>query len=171
MPKLLAPDPQKIGRPPGPAYPDAVPESLLHGTPEALKRDMIDLLGPAQVKTRLLDLVRYASDASPYRLTPQVVVLPRTVEEIAKVLAYCRENRRHATFRSAGTSLNGQSQSDDILIDVRRHWSGGKVEADGQRLRVRPGMILWHANAMLARYGRKLGPDPASGSACSGPRR
>jgi len=167
MPKLLAPDPQKIGRPPGPIFPDAVPETLLRGTPDALKQDLIGLLGPAQVKTRLIDLVRYASDASPYRLTPRVVVLPRTPEEVAKVLAYCRLNGRHATFRAAGTSLNGQSQSDDILIDVRRHWSGGKVEADGQRLRVRPGMILWHANAMLARYGRKLGPDPASGSACT----
>jgi D-lactate dehydrogenase len=167
MPKFLAPDPQKIGRPPGPAYADAVPESLLLGTPEALKRDMIDLLGPAQVKTRLLDLVRYASDASPYRLTPQVVVLPRTIEDISKVLTYCRQNGRHATFRSAGTSLNGQSQSDDILIDVRRHWSGGKVEADGQRIRAKPGLILAHANAMLARYSRKLGPDPASGGACT----
>ena len=119
------------------------------------------------MKARLIDLVRYASDASPYRLTPQVVVLPRNVEDIAKVLAYCRQNGRHATFRSAGTSLNGQSQSDDILIDVRRHWSGGKVEADGQRIRAKPGLILAHANAMLARYGRKLGPDPASGGACT----
>ena len=167
MPKLLAPDPQKIGRPPGPAYADAAPDSLLRGTPEMLKRDMIGLLGAAKVKTRLLDLVRYASDASPYRLIPQVVVLPATVDDVAKVLAYCRRHGRHATFRAAGTSLNGQSQSDDILIDVRRHWSGGTVEADGQRLRVRPGLILWHANAMLARFGRKLGPDPASGSACT----
>jgi len=167
MPKLLAPDPQKIGRPPGPAFADAVPEALLKGTPEALKRDLIGLLGPTQVKTRLIDLVRYASDASPYRLTPQVVVLPRTVEEVVKVLAYCRRNGRHATFRSAGTSLNGQSQSDDILIDVRRHWSGGKVEAEGRLIRARPGLILAHANAMLARYGRKLGPDPASGGACT----
>ena len=36
MPKLLAPDPQKIGRPPGPAFADAVPETLLHGTPAML---------------------------------------------------------------------------------------------------------------------------------------
>jgi D-lactate dehydrogenase len=167
MPKLLAPDPQKIGRPPGPAYADAVPETLLRGTPEPLKQHMIDLLGPEQVKTRLIDLVRYASDASPYRLTPQVVVLPRTSQDVAKVLAYCRQHGKHATFRAAGTSLNGQCQGDDILIDVRRHWSGGKVEADGQRLRARPGLILAHGNAMLQRHGRKLGPDPASGHACT----
>ena len=116
---------------------------------------------------RAIDLVRYASDASPYRLVPQVVVLPRTTDDIVKLFRYCRETGRHATFRAAGTSLNGQSQSDDILIDVRRHWNGGKVEDDGRRVRVRPGMILGHINSMLSRHGRRLGPDPASAHACT----
>ena len=66
-----------------------------------------------------------------------------------------------------GTSLNGQSLSDDILIDVRRHWYGAKVEDDGRRVRARPGMILGHVNAMLGRYGRRIGPDPASSHACT----
>jgi D-lactate dehydrogenase len=57
--------------------------------------------------------------------------------------------------------------SDDLLIDVRRHWYGASVEADGHRVRARPGMILAHVNAMLARYGRRLGPDPASSKACT----
>jgi D-lactate dehydrogenase len=58
------------------------------------------------------------------------LVLPRTTDDIVKLFRYCRGTGRHATFRAAGTSLNGQSQSDDILIDVRRHWNGGKVEDD-----------------------------------------
>jgi D-lactate dehydrogenase len=123
---------------------------------------LIELLGAEQVLHRVLDLVRYASDASPYRLVPQVVVVPRDSADIVKILAYCRQTGRHATFRAAGTSLNGQSQSDDILIDVRRHWTGMAVENDGARLRVRPGTILGHANAVLRRHGRRLGPDPAS---------
>jgi hypothetical protein len=61
------------------------------------------------------------------------------IRGIDKLFRYCRETGRHATFRAAGTSLNGQSQSDDILIDVRRHWYGGKVEDDGRRARARPG--------------------------------
>src|SRR5262249_46089280 len=68
----------------------------------------------------------------------------------------------HATFRSGGTSLNGQSQSDDILVDVRRHWNGMVVEDGGLRLRARPGTVLGHATAVLRRHGRRLGPDPAS---------
>jgi D-lactate dehydrogenase len=165
--KLFSANPARIGRFDGPLKCDAVPASLAEGTPGDLKADLIALLGKANVLHRAIDLVRYASDASPYRLIPQVVVLPRTTDDIVKLFRYCRENRRHATFRAAGTSLNGQSQSDDILIDVRRHWYGTKVEDDGQRVRARLGTILGHVNVMLERYGRRLGPDPASLHACT----
>jgi D-lactate dehydrogenase len=165
--KLFSANPARIGRFDGPAMNDAVPDSLINGTPRDLKADLIALLGEANVFHRAIDLVRYASDASPYRLVPQVVVLPQTPDDIVKLFRYCRETGRHATFRAAGTSLNGQSLSDDILIDVRRHWNGGKVEDDGRRVRVRPGMILGHINSMLERYGRRLGPDPASSASCT----
>jgi D-lactate dehydrogenase len=55
-----------------------------------------------------------------------------------------------------------QSQSDDILIDVRRHWAGMSLQDGGRALRARPGAILGHARAYLRSSGRRLGPDPAS---------
>src|ERR1700751_1344162 len=167
MRKLFSATPARMGRFDGPPVCDAVPVSMIEGSPGDLKADLIDLLGKANVLHRAIDLVRYASDASPYRLIPQIVVLPRTSDDIVKLFRYCREKRRHATFRAAGTSLNGQSLSDDILIDVRRHWYGAKVEDNGRRVRARPGMILGHANAMLGRYRRRIGPDPASSHACT----
>lgn len=165
--KLLSVDPARIGRFDAPPMGDAIPASLVDGTPGDLKSDLVALLGKENVFHRAIDLVRYASDASPYRLVPQVVVLPRTIDDIVKLFRYCHETGRHATFRAAGTSLNGQSLSDDILIDVRRHWNGGKVEDDGRRVRARPGMILSHVNSMLEPHGRRLGPDPASSAACT----
>jgi len=167
MRKLFSVNPARIGRFEASPKCDAVSASLVGGTPGDLKADLIALLGKQNVLHRAIDLVRYASDASPYRLIPQVVVLPRTSDDIVKLFRYCRENGRHATFRAAGTSLNGQSLSDDILIDVRRHWYGAKVEDDGRRVRARPGMVLGHVNAMLGRYGRRVGPDPASSHACT----
>jgi D-lactate dehydrogenase len=165
--QLFSADPARIGRFDAPATSDAVPASLIDGTPSDLKSDLGALLGKEKVLHRAIDLVRYASDASPYRLVPQVVVLPETTDDIVKLFRYCRATGRHATFRAAGTSLNGQSQSDDILIDVRRHWYGATVEDDGRRVRARPGMILGHINTMLERHGRRLGPDPASSHACT----
>jgi hypothetical protein len=144
--KLLSANPARIGRFDGPSMSDAVCASLVDGTPGDLKADLIALLGKENVFHRAIDLVRYTSDASPYRLVPQVVVLPRTANDIIKLFRYCHETGRHVTFRAAGTSLNGQSLSDDILIDVRRHWNGGEVEDDGRRVRRRNcEQRRWHA--------------------------
>src|SRR5579863_8276768 len=162
MRKMLTPHVRAIGRPPGPAQDDAVDAARIEGTPADLKADLIQLIGADQVLHRISDLVRYASDASPYRYLPQVVVLPRSIDDVRVILGYCARTGRHATFRAGGTSLNGQSQSDGILIDVRRHWAGMTVEDGGARLRARPGTILGQANAVLRRQGRRLGPDPAS---------
>jgi D-lactate dehydrogenase len=162
MAKMLTPHVRAIGRPAGPAQDDSVDAARVDGTPAALASDLVALIGKEQVLHRISDLVRYASDASPYRYIPQVVVVPRTVDDVRAILAYCARTGRHATFRAGGTSMNGQSQSDDILIDVRRHWAGMAAEDGGARLRARPGTILNHANAILKPLGRRLGPDPAS---------
>ena len=146
---LLQPDTARIGHPPGQPAEDRFPEQLVSGTPREVREALSKLVGANQVLYRAIDLVRYASDASPYRLIPQVVVAPRTVDDVVALLKYCRENKRHATFRAAGTSLCGQSQSDDILIDVRKHWYGMSIEDGGLALRARPGVILGHAGAYL----------------------
>ncbi len=141
---------------------DRAPDSLAAGTPEPLRSDLIGLLGEEAVLTRPIDLIRYASDASPYRKLPQVVAVPRDAEQVAALLAYARRTGIPITFRSAGTSLNGQAQGDGILVDVRRHWRGVKIEDEGRRARVRPGTALGTVNRLLTRHGRRLGPDPAS---------
>lgn len=159
---LLAPHVHRIAPEGNEPAKDRAPDELASGTPEPLRGDLVRLLGEDRVLTRVIDLVRYASDASPYRLLPKVVVMARDAEDVAKVLAYGRRTGVPVTFRAGGTSLNGQSQTDGILVDVRRHWSGVEVLDDGARARVRPGTVLGHANRVLAPHGRKLGPDPAS---------
>ena len=159
---LLAPDVSRIAPEASEAAKDRVPDELASGTPEPLRGELIDLLGSDRVLTRIIDLVRYASDASPYRLLPQAVVMARDANDVSKVLSFGRRNGVPVTFRAGGTSLNGQAQSDGILVDVRRHWSGVEVLDDGARARVKPGTVLGHANRVLAPHGRKLGPDPAS---------
>jgi D-lactate dehydrogenase len=142
--------------------PDRAPESLAGGAAQPLLGELESLLGADRVLGRASDIVRYASDASPYRLLPQVVVMAHDAGDVAKTLAYGRANSVPVVFRAGGTSLNGQGQSDGILVDVRRHFGGVAVEEDGALARVKPGIVLGHANRVLAPHGRKLGPDPAS---------
>ncbi len=144
------------------AAPDRAPDELAAGAPQPLRRELEELLGADRVLGRASDIVRYASDASPYRLLPKAVVMARDAGDVAKLLAYGRRAGVPVTFRAGGTSLNGQGQSDGILVDVRRHFGGVAVEDGGALARVKPGTILGHANRVLAPHGRKLGPDPAS---------
>jgi D-lactate dehydrogenase len=148
--------------PPAPPASDAAPDALASGVAQPLRGELEALLGADRVLSRPGDLIRYASDASPYRLFPQAVVMARDADDVAKVLAFGRRRGIPVTFRSGGTSLNGQGQSDGILVDVRRHFGGVRVEDDGARAVVKPGTVLGHANRVLAPHGTKLGPDPAS---------
>src|SRR4051795_11776872 len=153
---------QKLAPPPSEPAPDRAPDGIADGVAQPLRGELEELLGPDRVLARAGDIVRYASDASPYRLFPQAVVMARDASDVAKVLAHGRRRRIPVTFRAGGTSLNGQGQTDGILVDVRRHFGGVAVEEGGAFARVKPGTVLGHANRVLAPHGRKLGPDPAS---------
>jgi D-lactate dehydrogenase len=159
---LLAPDTRRIGRPPGPPSPDRAPDSLASGTPQPLRDELIALLGRERVLHRAIDLIAYASDASPYRRLPAVVVMAHDAEDVGKTIAYAREHGVAVNFRGGGTSLNGQAQTDGIMIDVRRWFSRVRIEAGGRRARLGPGTLVGLANKLLVRRGHKLGPDPAS---------
>jgi D-lactate dehydrogenase len=54
-----------------------------------------------------------------------------------------------------------------VLVDTRRAFREIEVLDGGARVRVQPGVTLRAVNARLARYGRRLGPDPASEAACT----
>ncbi|MDX6601567.1 MAG: D-lactate dehydrogenase [Solirubrobacterales bacterium] len=153
---------RKLAPPPSEPAPDRAPDSLAGGTAQPLRGELEQLLGADRVLARASDIVRYASDASPYRLFPQAVVMAHDATDVAKVLDYGRRSGMPVTFRAGGTSLNGQGQSDGILVDVRRHFGGVAVEDGAKRARIQPGTVLGHANRVLAPHGRKLGPDPAS---------
>ena len=160
---LLAPDVQRIGLPEGAAATDdRVPEARAGGTPEPLRSRLIAAFGAERVHARISDLVRYASDASPYRLLPQAVIEAHDADDVAKAFAFGRRHGIPVTLRSGGTSLNGQGQGAGLLVDVRKHFRGARAEDGGLRARAKPGTVLGHANRLLRRHGRKLGPDPAS---------
>src|SRR6187402_1448966 len=121
---LLERDVSVLAPPPAEPAPDRAPDELAGGVAEPLRGELEELLGPGRVLGRASDIVRYASDASPYRLFPRAVVMAHDAGDVAKVLAYGRRSGIPVTFRAGGTSLNGQGQTEGILVDVRRHFGG-----------------------------------------------
>lgn len=127
-----------------------------------LVRHLSGFIPPGRMFTDPLHTLAYGTDASFYRLIPQVVVNVETEEEVIRLLAVCRRLNTPVTFRAAGTSLSGQAVTDAILATLGHGWRGHRIAEDGSLIRLQPGVVGAHANAYLAPYGRKIGPDPAS---------
>ena len=127
-----------------------------------LKKELENILPAERVKTRLIDRYAFASDASHFYLVPKAVVQPTNAAEIQQIFQFSHKNRLPITFRAGGTSLSGQSVTDGILVDLSRHWRTVKPENEGTYIRVEPAVIGAHVNVALKKFGRKMGPDPAS---------
>ena len=123
---------------------------------------LLYILPKERIKTRLIDKLSYASDAGFYKLIPMAVVQPANEEEIKNLFNFSHTHRIPVTFRAGGTSLSGQSITDGVLVDLSQHWRGLKIEENGNKVRVQPGVIGATVNAYLKKYKRKIGPDPSS---------
>ncbi|MDH3639037.1 MAG: FAD-binding oxidoreductase, partial [Gammaproteobacteria bacterium] len=110
-----------------------------------------------------LKALAYGSDASFYRLIPQIVIEPADENEVVRVISLCAKYQTPVTFRAAGTSLSGQAVTDSVLMRLGADgWRGHWINDDASEIRLQPGVIGAQANAYLAPFGKKIGPDPAS---------
>ena len=109
-----------------------------------------------------LSTLAYGTDASFYRLIPKLVIRAKDEREIAAILHQADLQNIPVTFRAAGTSLSGQAVSDSVLVVVSHGWQDWKVLDEGRKIRLQPGIRGGRANTFLVKYGRKIGPDPAS---------
>ena len=109
----------------------------------------------------------YGTDASFYRLIPEVVVKVVDESEVIGLLQLANQYQVSVTFRAAGTSLSGQAVSDSVLVVLEGNsWKQYQILQQGAQISLQPGIIGAQANHYLAPLGRKIGPDPASINTC-----
>ena len=125
-------------------------------------KEIRHLIPESRVYTDELRRLAWGTDASFYRLVPQIVIRSDSEAEISGILKAAQAHRLPVTFRAAGTSLSGQSISDSILVVAGKHWEKYEILDHGKTIRLQPGLIGQRVNDLLKPYGRKLGPDPAS---------
>lgn len=82
---------------------------------------------PGAVRSRAIDQLASAHDASHYLMTPQAVVSPADVDQVAKLFATSNIRRVSLTFRSGGTSLSGQASTDGVLVDTRKNFRASEA--------------------------------------------
>ncbi|PID92796.1 MAG: 4Fe-4S ferredoxin [Bacteroidetes bacterium] len=126
-------------------------------------KDLSKILSKDSFITNDLDRIAKSADAGCYRKIPQIVICPKNEAELIACLKILHRDGIALTFRAAGTSLSGQAISDSVLLEARGdHWNKAEVLDGGARVRVQPGITGLRLNQILAPYGVKFGPDPAS---------
>ncbi|RXJ85033.1 FAD-binding and (Fe-S)-binding domain-containing protein [Arcobacter cloacae] len=115
-----------------------------------------------KIFTDKLHTLAYGTDASFYRLIPKIVIKADNAKEVQDIIELSNSMNLSITFRAAGTSLSGQAISDSILIITSRNFSNFKIASDASFISLQPALTGAQANGLLARYSKKIGPDPAS---------
>ena len=125
-------------------------------------RELSGLIPTDRIYTDEVRKLAWGTDAGFYRLNPEIVVRTSSEEEIIQTLKLCNEYNIPLTFRAAGTSLSGQAISDSVLLVAGKNWEKYRVGENAETITVQCGITGGRINEILSKYGRKLGPDPAS---------
>lgn len=134
---------------------------------QAFCQNLLQTLPAERVLDDEFHRLTYGTDASFYRLIPEVVVKVKDEDELQWVLRLAREHQVSVTFRAAGTSLSGQAVTDSVLVMLELNsWREFKVLDEGAKISLQPGIIGSQANQYLMPFGRKIGPDPATLNTC-----
>ncbi|WP_422934515.1 FAD-binding and (Fe-S)-binding domain-containing protein [Sinomonas sp. P47F7] len=130
----------------------------------------------AELRAALGDLVDdsslarglYSSDASNYRVVPEVVVLPESVEHVIAAVAIARAHGVPVTARGGGTSCAGNAIGPGLVIDFSRHMGRLlSIDPDAATAVVEPGVVLSTLQEKAAPHGLRFGPDPSTASRCT----
>lgn len=146
------------------------PDRTVTGNRDAILKDLAQLLGAAAVIGDADGRRAFETDGlTAYRCMPLAVVLPRTTEDVAKVLRYCNERRIKVVPRGAGTSLCGGAlpSEDAVVVCVSKMNKVLEVDFLNRTATVEVGITNLGISAAVAPKGFFYAPDPSSQLACT----
>ena len=135
-----------------------------------IARAMAAIVPGDGVITDAESLRAYESDGlTAYRQPPLLVVLPRTTEQVSKILKWCGDNQVRVVPRGAGTSLSGGALplEDGILLGMARFNRVLEIDYDNRCCVVQPGVTNLAVTRAVEEAGFYYAPDPSSQIACS----
>lgn len=125
-------------------------------------------LGVADVDDSTTTRALYSTDASLYRVIPQVVVRPRSTEEVLATIAACQVTGVPLTSRGAGTSIAGNAIGTGVVMDFTRHLNRVlDIDVEARTARVEPGTVHAKLQKAATPLGLRFGPDPSTHTRCT----
>jgi glycolate oxidase len=104
-----------------------------------------------------------------YRAPPLAAVLPRSTEEVSRVLKFCSDNKVKVVARGAGTSLSGGAlpTGDAVVVGLSRMNKIHDIDFHNRTATVEAGITNIGISNAVAHAGFFYAPDPSSQLACT----
>jgi len=137
--------------------------------PVKAKEKLAQLLGPRGYLDRPEDLILYEYDGSVEKARPDIVVFPRSTEDVVAIVKISREFGVPIVGRGAGTGLSGGSiaRSGGITVGFSRMNRILEIDLENERAVVQPGVVNLDITLAVDGNGYFYAPDPSSQRACT----
>lgn len=118
-----------------------------------------------EVRFDAISRALYSTDASVYQIEPLGVVLPKTREDLIRIVETCARLRCPLTMRGGGTSQAGQAIGEGLIVDTSKYYNRIlELNVQERWARVEPGIVLDELNAQLRTHGLRFAPDISTAS-------
>ena len=137
--------------------------------PPGAKERLAALLGPRGHLHRTEDLALYEYDGGVDKHAPDIVLFPRTTEEVAAIVKIAREFQVPFVGRGAGTGLSGGAipREGGLMIAFARMNRILEIDLENERAVVQPGVVNLDITLAVEGSGYFYAPDPSSQRACT----
>jgi glycolate oxidase len=137
--------------------------------PAEAKKQIVALMGPQRYLDRPEDLTLYEYDGSVDKSTPEIVVFPKTTEEVASIVKITAEHGVPVVGRGAGTGLSGGAipRAGGVMIGFSRMNRILEIDLENERAVLQPGVVNLDITLAVQGLGYFYAPDPSSQRACT----
>lgn len=137
--------------------------------PAAARQELVTLLGARAVLDRAEDLTLYEYDGGVDKHRPDLVVFPRSTEQVKKVVEIAQQHELLLVGRGAGTGLSGGviPRCGGLMVSFARMNQIEKIDLDNERVEVQPGVVNLDVTLAVQSQGYFFAPDPSSQRACT----
>jgi glycolate oxidase len=135
----------------------------------ACKERLVKLLGPRGCLERNEDLALYEYDGGVDKHRPDLVVFPRSTEDVSAIVRLAHEFGVPFVGRGAGTGLSGGAipREGGIMIAFARMNRILEIDYENERAVVQPGVVNLDITLAVQDSGYFYAPDPSSQRACT----
>ncbi len=143
--------------------------AVRYSVPDNVRARLREIVGENGLLERSQDLALYEYDGSVDKSRPEVVVFPKSTQEVSSIVKLAAEHRIPLVGRGAGTGLSGGAipRVGGIMIGFARMNRILDIDIPNEGATVEPGVVNLDISVAVAPFGYFYAPDPSSQRACT----